>query len=206
MVPAPLSLQGRTASKPSRAACCGLLSSWMCYLVVHIVPFKHAFLFSSQGMAFTLQERLQLGIHGLLPPCFLSQNVQVLRVLRNYEKQSNDLDRYVRNILLSPSSPCHFQFFKDPRKTWGSCFKTCRFPSVSPFSYSPAAGVFILACQPSLHFLPSQFHSSTDTAFFLPPHCWGALVLAQQFAIPWVEVHTKKVLPAPEHWRWSEHT
>uniref|UniRef100_A0A671RRP5 Malic enzyme n=1 Tax=Sinocyclocheilus anshuiensis TaxID=1608454 RepID=A0A671RRP5_9TELE len=46
-------------------------------------------------MAFSLEERLQLGIHGLLPPCFLSQDVQVLRVLRNYELKKDDLDRYV---------------------------------------------------------------------------------------------------------------
>uniref|UniRef100_A0A9J8BKW8 NADP-dependent malic enzyme n=1 Tax=Cyprinus carpio carpio TaxID=630221 RepID=A0A9J8BKW8_CYPCA len=50
---------------------------------------------SLQGMAFSLEERLQLGIHGLLPPCFLSQDVQVLRVLRNYELKKDDLDRYV---------------------------------------------------------------------------------------------------------------
>ncbi len=48
---------------------------------------------SLQGMAFSLEERLQLGIHGLLPPCFLSQDVQVLRVLRNYELKKDDLDR-----------------------------------------------------------------------------------------------------------------
>ncbi len=47
---------------------------------------------SLQGMAFSLEERLQLGIHGLLPPCFLSQDVQVLRVLRNYELKKDDLD------------------------------------------------------------------------------------------------------------------
>nr|AAI24634.1 Malic enzyme 1, NADP(+)-dependent, cytosolic [Danio rerio] len=46
-------------------------------------------------MAFSLEERLQLGIHGLLPPCFLSQDVQVLRVLRSYELLKEDLDRYV---------------------------------------------------------------------------------------------------------------
>uniref|UniRef100_A0AAQ5ZS88 Malic enzyme n=1 Tax=Amphiprion ocellaris TaxID=80972 RepID=A0AAQ5ZS88_AMPOC len=33
-----------------------------------------------QGMAFSLEERLQLGIHGLLPPCFINQDVQLLRV------------------------------------------------------------------------------------------------------------------------------
>lgn len=46
-----------------------------------------------QGMAFTLEERLQLGIHGLLPPCFLSQDVQVLRVMKSYETRTNPLDK-----------------------------------------------------------------------------------------------------------------
>uniref|UniRef100_A0A4W4FKF0 Malic enzyme n=1 Tax=Electrophorus electricus TaxID=8005 RepID=A0A4W4FKF0_ELEEL len=49
----------------------------------------------NKGMAFSLEERLQLGIHGLLPPCFLSQEVQLLRVLRNYDLKKDDLDRYV---------------------------------------------------------------------------------------------------------------
>lgn len=47
----------------------------------------------SQGMAFTLEERLQLGIHGLLPPCFLTQDVQVLRVMKSYETRTNPLDK-----------------------------------------------------------------------------------------------------------------
>lgn len=46
-----------------------------------------------QGMAFTLEERLQMGIHGLLPPCFLSQDVQVLRVMKSYETRTNPLDK-----------------------------------------------------------------------------------------------------------------
>lgn len=49
----------------------------------------------NKGMAFSLEERLQLGIHGLLPPCFLSQDVQLLRVLRNFDMKKDDLDRYV---------------------------------------------------------------------------------------------------------------
>jgi len=49
----------------------------------------------NKGMAFSLEERLQLGIHGLLPPCFLSQDVQLLRVIKNYEMKKDDLDRYV---------------------------------------------------------------------------------------------------------------
>uniref|UniRef100_A0A8C7WZU6 Malic enzyme n=1 Tax=Oryzias sinensis TaxID=183150 RepID=A0A8C7WZU6_9TELE len=46
-------------------------------------------------MAFSMEERLQLGIHGLLPPCFISQDVQLLRVLKNYDMKKDDLDRYV---------------------------------------------------------------------------------------------------------------
>ncbi|KAM3873597.1 NADP-dependent malic enzyme [Diretmus argenteus] len=49
----------------------------------------------NKGMAFSLEERLQLGIHGLLPPCFLSQDVQLLQVLKNYDMKRDDLDRYV---------------------------------------------------------------------------------------------------------------
>ncbi|KAM7420254.1 hypothetical protein PAMA_014790 [Pampus argenteus] len=49
----------------------------------------------NKGMAFSLEERLQLGIHGLLPPCFISQDIQLLRVLKNYDMKKDDLDRYV---------------------------------------------------------------------------------------------------------------
>jgi len=92
----------------------------MSCLVAHGVPFERALLLSSQGMAFTLEERLQLGIHGLLPPCFLSQDVQVLRVMKNYENKSNDLDKYVKTILFPSPSPFHFQFCKALGKTWGT--------------------------------------------------------------------------------------
>lgn len=49
----------------------------------------------NKGMAFSLEERQQLGIHGLLPPCFISQDIQLLRVLKNYDMKRDDLDRYV---------------------------------------------------------------------------------------------------------------
>ncbi|XP_014822933.1 PREDICTED: NADP-dependent malic enzyme-like [Poecilia mexicana] len=49
----------------------------------------------NKEMAFSLEERLQLGIHGLVPPCFISQDVQLLRVLKNYDMKRDDLDRYV---------------------------------------------------------------------------------------------------------------
>lgn len=47
-----------------------------------------------QGMAFSLEERLQLGTHGLLPPCFIGQDVQLMRVLKNYDMRKDDLDRW----------------------------------------------------------------------------------------------------------------
>ncbi|GCB74492.1 hypothetical protein scyTo_0003582, partial [Scyliorhinus torazame] len=54
----------------------------------------------NKGLAFTLEERLQLGIHGLLPPCIFDQNTQVVQVLKNYERKKDDLDRYIFLIAL----------------------------------------------------------------------------------------------------------
>ncbi|XP_012887716.1 PREDICTED: NADP-dependent malic enzyme-like [Dipodomys ordii] len=46
-------------------------------------------------LAFSLEERQQLNIHGLLPPCFVSQEIQLLRVVKNFERLSSDFDRYL---------------------------------------------------------------------------------------------------------------
>ncbi|OBS77953.1 hypothetical protein A6R68_19659, partial [Neotoma lepida] len=46
-------------------------------------------------LAFTLEERQQLNIHGLLPPSFISQEIQVLRVVKNFERLNTDFDRYL---------------------------------------------------------------------------------------------------------------
>ncbi|TKC50029.1 hypothetical protein EI555_016081, partial [Monodon monoceros] len=47
----------------------------------------------NKDLAFTLEERQQLNIHGLLPPCFISQDIQVLRVIKNFEHLNSDFDR-----------------------------------------------------------------------------------------------------------------
>lgn len=87
----------------------------------------------NKGMAFSLEERLQLGIHGLLPPCFLSQDVQVMRVLRNFELQNSDLDRYI--LLMGLQDRNEKLFYR---------VLTSDIERFMPVVYTPTVG---LACQ-----------------------------------------------------------
>ncbi|XP_040282303.1 NADP-dependent malic enzyme, mitochondrial [Bufo bufo] len=87
----------------------------------------------NKGMAFSLEERLQLGIHGLLPPCFLSQDVQVLRVLKSYETKSSDLDKYI--ILMTLQDRNEKLFYR---------VLTSDIERFMPIVYTPTVG---LACQ-----------------------------------------------------------
>ncbi|XP_059839084.1 NADP-dependent malic enzyme isoform X2 [Hypanus sabinus] len=88
---------------------------------------------SCWGMAFTLEERLQLGIHGLLPPCVLSQDVQVLRGLRSYDMIKDDLDRYI--FLMALQDRNEKLFYK---------VLTSDIERFMPVVYTPTVG---LACQ-----------------------------------------------------------
>nr|XP_020650610.1 NADP-dependent malic enzyme [Pogona vitticeps] len=87
----------------------------------------------NKGLAFTLEERQQLNIHGLLPPCFLSQEAQVLRVLRNFERQTSDLDRYI--LLMGLQDRNEKLFYK---------VLTSDIERFMPIVYTPTVG---LACQ-----------------------------------------------------------
>ncbi len=49
-------------------------------------------------MAFTLEERQHMGIHGLLPPAVLSQNIQTLRVMANIHRAQGKLIFYSKFI------------------------------------------------------------------------------------------------------------
>ena len=49
----------------------------------------------NQGTAFSAEEREELGLRGLLPPRILTQQDQVKRVLENFYKKPNDLEKYV---------------------------------------------------------------------------------------------------------------
>lgn len=46
-------------------------------------------------MAFTLEERQALGIHGLIPPRFKSQEEQVKLCKENVERYQEDLNKYI---------------------------------------------------------------------------------------------------------------
>ncbi|MBI4346690.1 MAG: NAD-dependent malic enzyme [Elusimicrobia bacterium] len=49
----------------------------------------------NKGTAFSREERLRLGLLGLLPPAVSTAEAQAERVLRNVRKRPEDLDRYV---------------------------------------------------------------------------------------------------------------
>nr|XP_022291221.1 NADP-dependent malic enzyme-like [Crassostrea virginica] len=49
----------------------------------------------NKEMGFTLRERQILGIHGLIPPAFRTQEEQSHNVLLNFNRWSNDLDKYI---------------------------------------------------------------------------------------------------------------
>ena len=49
----------------------------------------------NKGTAFTEEEREKLGLRGLLPPRIFSQEDQVARVLENFDRKENDLERYI---------------------------------------------------------------------------------------------------------------
>ncbi|KAM6139647.1 NADP-dependent malic enzyme isoform 2-T2 [Phoenicopterus ruber ruber] len=87
----------------------------------------------NKGMAFTLEERQQLNIHGLLPPCFLGQDTQVYSILRNFERLTSDLDRYI--LLMSLQDRNEKLFYR---------VLTSDIERFMPIVYTPTVG---LACQ-----------------------------------------------------------
>jgi len=54
----------------------------------------------NKGTAFTMAERDALGLHGLLPPHVSTQDEQVERVMDNFNRKTNDLEKYIFMIAL----------------------------------------------------------------------------------------------------------
>src|SRR5260370_27518975 len=49
----------------------------------------------NKGTAFTEDERVKLGLHGLLPPHVESLDEQVLRAVEAYRRKDDDLERHI---------------------------------------------------------------------------------------------------------------
>ena len=49
----------------------------------------------NKGTAFTEKERDELGLRGLLPPSIFDIEKQVLRVMDNYRRKPNELEKYI---------------------------------------------------------------------------------------------------------------
>ena len=86
-----------------------------------------------KGMGFSIEERQLLGIHGLLPPAYLDQEVQVLRVMTSFWREADDLARYIDMINLQDrNEKLFYRVLKE------------QLEAMMPIVYTPTVG---LACQ-----------------------------------------------------------
>ncbi|KAJ8682589.1 hypothetical protein QAD02_018381 [Eretmocerus hayati] len=87
----------------------------------------------NKGLAFTLEERLALGIHGLQPPRFKTQEEQLALCKASVMKYTEDLNRYVYLIELQERNErLFFRLLKE------------NIEQMMPIVYTPTVG---LACQ-----------------------------------------------------------
>ncbi|GAB6033093.1 NADP-dependent malic enzyme [Chamberlinius hualienensis] len=87
----------------------------------------------NKGMAFTLKERQMLGIHGLLPPVFKTQDEQLQLCLSNTERYKEPLNQYI--YLMSLQDRNERLFYKVLSEN---------VEKMMPIVYTPTVG---LACQ-----------------------------------------------------------
>lgn len=83
----------------------------------------------NKGTAFTEKEREVLGLRGLLPPKVHSLDEQVLRVLENFRRKPNDIEKYIFMISL-----------QDRNKTLFYRIVTDYIEEMMPIIYTPTVG------------------------------------------------------------------
>ncbi|KAJ9589713.1 hypothetical protein L9F63_017085 [Diploptera punctata] len=87
----------------------------------------------NKGMAFTLEERQMLGIHGLIPPRFKTQEEQLELCLLNVERYPEDLNKYI-----------YLMGLQDRNERLFYRFMSENVQQLMPLVYTPTVG---LACQ-----------------------------------------------------------
>jgi malate dehydrogenase (oxaloacetate-decarboxylating)(NADP+) len=91
----------------------------------------------NKGTAFTEAERAALGLKGLLPPHVFTIEEQVRRVLENYRRKENDLERYI-----------HLVSLQDRNETLFYRVLAEHLEAMMPIVYTPTVGQ---ACQQFAH-------------------------------------------------------
>jgi malate dehydrogenase (oxaloacetate-decarboxylating)(NADP+) len=87
----------------------------------------------NKGTAFTEEERGALGLEGLLPPYVNSLETQVIRVMENFHKKPNDLEKYIYLMsLLGRNETLFYRVVMD------------KIEEMMPIVYTPTVG---RACQ-----------------------------------------------------------
>ena len=114
------------------------LALYKLYRPERITPSKRSFELLktpslNKGMGFSLYERQYLGIHGLIPPAFMTQEQQAYRVICKLREQPNDLARYIQlDGLQDRNEKLFYRVLCDHVK------------ELMPIVYTPTVG---LACQ-----------------------------------------------------------